>query len=318
MNIRQLEVFRAVVQTGTTKGAAHILNVSQPAVSTMIQHTEDQLGLRLFERLRGRLVPTEEALLLFAESTPIFSLFDSLQKKVEDLRYGRGGSIRLAATPTLANSLVPCAAQRFYAKRPDVRISIDIRDREAIIRDVGRSVSEIGLLLEFQDYPNLGCAPIHQSQLVCAIRRDHKLAEKECIHLSDLLDVYLVRLERGSVLGNLIDDKFDDIGDRPKWTVETRYCQSACALVQAGAAAAIVDAYVTIGAIYPDVVIRPLKPIIPVRSYVIYANDRPLSQLAKLMISELREIEPDFHSAATSALSNATVLRAVPRIKSVS
>lgn len=293
MNLRQLEVFRAVVQAGTTKGAAHILNVSQPAVSTMIQHTEDQLGLSLFERVRGRLVPTEEALSLFAESSPIFSLFDALQKKVEDLRNSRGGSIRIAATPSLANSILPLAAQRFSAKRPEVRISVDIRDREALVHNVARSVSEIGLLLEFEDHPNLGCTPIHQSQFVCAVRRDHELASKKSVHLSDLRNVNIVRLERGSVLGNLIDNKFADLGEQPKWTFETRYCQTACALVQAGSSAAIVDAYVTSGPAYPDVVILPLKPNIPIRSYVIYTNERPLSRLAKLLITELRETELD-------------------------
>ena len=75
MKLRQLEVFRAVVETGTTKGAAHLLNISQPAVSTMIQHTEDQLGIELFDRVRGRLAPTEEALSIYAESSPIFLLF---------------------------------------------------------------------------------------------------------------------------------------------------------------------------------------------------------------------------------------------------
>ena len=291
MNIRQLEVFRAVVQTGSTKGAAQILNVSQPAVSTMIQHTEDQLGLPLFERVRGRLVPTEAALLLFAESSPIFSLFGSLQKKVEDLRNSKGGSIRITATPSLANSILPLAVQKFSVTRPDVRISIDMRDRETVLSYVARGVSEIGLLLEFQDYPNLACTPIHQSRFVCAVRRDHELATKKSIHISDLRNVGIVRLERGSVLGNLLDNKFADLGEQPKWTIETRYCQFACAMVQAGATAAIVEAYVALGPSYPDVVIRPLTPKIPVQSYIVYANDRPLSRLAKLLISELRETE---------------------------
>ena len=291
MNIRQLEVFRAVLQTGTTKGAAHILNVSQPAVSTMIQHTEDQLGLPLFERVRGRLVPTEAALLLFAESSPIFSLFDLLQKKVEDLRNSKGGSIRITATPSLANSILPLAVQKFSATKPDVRISIDMRDRETVLSYVARGVSEIGLLLEFQDHPSLGCTPIHQSRFVCAIRRDHALASKEAIHISDLRGVSIVKLERGSVLGNLIDSKFSDLGEQPHWTIETRYCQAACALVQAGTTAAIVDAYVTLGPNYPDVVFRPLVPKIPVHSFIVYANDRPLSRMAKLLIAELRATE---------------------------
>lgn len=109
MNLRQLEIFRAVVETGTTKGAAHQLIISQPAVSNVIQHTEDQLGFRLFHRVRGRLVATEEALSLYAESSSIFLLFASLQKKVEDLKHGRFGSLRIASTPSLGHSILPQA-----------------------------------------------------------------------------------------------------------------------------------------------------------------------------------------------------------------
>src|SRR6266568_3612649 len=140
MKLRQLEVFRAVVETGTTKGAAHLLQISQPAVSTLIQHTEDQLGIELFQRLRGRLVPTEEALSLYAESSSIFLLF---------------GSLRVAATPSLGNSVLPRAIHSFAARRPGVRVSIDIRERETIFHHVARSVAEIGLVLEFGEHPNL-------------------------------------------------------------------------------------------------------------------------------------------------------------------
>src|SRR6266498_4140921 len=113
MKLRQLEVFRAVIETGTTKGAAHQLNISQPAVSTLIQHTEDQLGFELFQRMHGRLVPTEEALSLYAESSSIFLLLESLHQKIEGFRLGHFGSIRIASTPSLGNSILPRAIHSF-------------------------------------------------------------------------------------------------------------------------------------------------------------------------------------------------------------
>jgi DNA-binding transcriptional LysR family regulator len=288
MNLRQLEVFRAVVQTGTTKGAAHVLNVSQPAVSTLIQHTEDQLGFVLFERVRGRLVPTEEALALFSESSPIFYLFESLQRKVEDLRQGREGSLRIAATPSMGNSIVPQAVHAFSAKRPGVRITVDIRDREAIFHHVARSVAEIGVLIEFQDHPNLSATPLHRGKFVCAVRHDHPLAEKDVIRVSDLRGVRIVRLERGTVLANLIDRAIQNLGEDLEWSIETRYCATACALVQSGEGVAIVDEYALRGSTYPGLVMKPLLPNIPLTAFMVFANDRPLSKLAKLMAAELK------------------------------
>ena len=288
MKLRQLEVFRAVVETGTTKGAAHLLNISQPAVSTMIQHTEDQLGVELFDRVRGRLVPTEEALSIYAESSPIFLLFSSIQRKIDDLRQGRHGSMRIAATPSLGNSVLPQAIHAFTSKRPDVRISVDIRDRETIFHHVARSVAEIGMLLEFRDHPNLTGIPLHRGNFVCAMRRDHPLAKNNIIRLSDLRSVKIVRLERGTVLGDMIDRATSSLSEPLNWSIETRYCATACAFVEKGEEIAIVDEYSTRSLHSPNIIIKPLLPKIPIIAFVIHASDRPLSKMAKLIIADIK------------------------------
>ncbi|CAJ3076526.1 LysR family transcriptional regulator [Burkholderia pseudomallei] len=61
LNLRQIEVFRAIMLTGSISGAAKLLHVSQPAVSRLISYAEQRLGLALFERIKGRLYPTPEA-----------------------------------------------------------------------------------------------------------------------------------------------------------------------------------------------------------------------------------------------------------------
>ena len=290
MNLRQLEIFRAVVETGTTKGAAHQLMISQPAVSNVIQHTEDQLGFRLFHRVRGRLVATEEALSLYTESSSIFLLFASLQKKVEDLKHGRFGSLRIASTPSLGHSILPQAVHSFTAKRPGVRISIDVREREAIFHHVARSVAEIGFVLEFRDHPNLTGLPLHGGRMVCAMTRDHPLAKNEVIRISDLRGVNIVRLERGTVLGDLIDRAAADLGEPLSWSIETRYCSIARSLVEEGEHIAIIDEYSVHNSHASNIVVRPLLPEIPIEAFVVYANDRPLSKLAKLIIDDIRTV----------------------------
>src|SRR6266571_3110616 len=89
MNLRQLEVLRAVMRCRTTIGAARELGMSQPAVSHAIKRTESQLGFRLFDRIHNRLVPTEEAKIL-----PLFAIHQAINRKANDLRDGRAGRIR--------------------------------------------------------------------------------------------------------------------------------------------------------------------------------------------------------------------------------
>src|SRR5258708_31327643 len=113
MNARQLEVFRAIMRCGTLTGAAKALNVSQPALSQILLHTEDELGLKLFERLKGRLVPTPEAEQLFPEADRLFRDFDNLRRFASDLKHGKTGLLRLPSPPPPSPSMRPHALQPF-------------------------------------------------------------------------------------------------------------------------------------------------------------------------------------------------------------
>ena len=74
MRARQLEVFCTLMRCGTVTGAAAMLNISQPALSQILLHAEDQLGFKLFNRVRGRLVPTQEAVLKLVDSSASFRI----------------------------------------------------------------------------------------------------------------------------------------------------------------------------------------------------------------------------------------------------
>ena len=97
LNLRQLEILRAVVQYRTTVGAAEQLGMSQPSISNTIRHIETVLGFPLFERQSNRLIPTEEALILLEESEPLFLLRDAVNQRAGDLRDRAGGRSRDAA-----------------------------------------------------------------------------------------------------------------------------------------------------------------------------------------------------------------------------
>src|SRR3954451_5356982 len=88
MNLRQIEVFHAVYVSGSVTAAARALHVSQPSVSKTLRHTEDGLGFALFRRLKGRLLPTEEARVLFREVDEVYGRLGSLRVTARNLRSG--------------------------------------------------------------------------------------------------------------------------------------------------------------------------------------------------------------------------------------
>src|SRR3546814_3324616 len=79
MNLRQMEVFHAIMQTGSVTAAARVLHVTQPAVSAVLKHCEEQLGLKLFERTGGRLQPTREAEAIFPDIAGVFGQLEEVK-----------------------------------------------------------------------------------------------------------------------------------------------------------------------------------------------------------------------------------------------
>ena len=107
MRLRQIEIFYHVYRAGSISGAARDLNVSQPSVSKVLRHTEDQLGVELFHRSKGKLVPTAAAHELFAEAEDIYARLSSFNRSLDNISHRRGGHLRLGVLPSLSLSLGP-------------------------------------------------------------------------------------------------------------------------------------------------------------------------------------------------------------------
>src|SRR5260221_3007194 len=126
MTLRQVEVVRAVMVTGTIEGAAKLLNVSAPGISRLVKYTEKALGIRFFQRQNGRYSPTSEA-------QSIFEQINGVYKKVDDLtaiisKIGRGGlsELRIGSGPSISHVMVPRAMARLRRRYPGLRNDVNI------------------------------------------------------------------------------------------------------------------------------------------------------------------------------------------------
>jgi len=117
MRLRHIEVFNAVMQTGSVSAAARLINVTQPAVSRTLQHAELQMGFALFQRARGRLTPTNEALALFPHIEKLFEQLDEVQRTL------RAGKDAVAAFRGLAEQSLE-QARASFARSQDASLSL--------------------------------------------------------------------------------------------------------------------------------------------------------------------------------------------------
>ena len=291
MNLRQLEIFGAVMSTGTTVGAAHLLHISQPAVSNTINHMEAQLGFPLFHRNRGRLQPTDEAKLLYERTQNVFEAFDSARFIVDQLRGGLIGDLRVVCTPSLGSTLVPLSVARFRTNRPQVKVSIEVGSLDFVFESIEREKADVGVFFLPREHPLTICRQIASLDMICALPRGHPLASKEVVEAADLLEHPFISMNSNEPLGALIEDAFRRAGLEVERAIEVRYVQTARDLVALNQGVALVDPFaLLIADRYPDLVFRAFLPKIATSASVIHLEARPLGAIPQLFMNDLREV----------------------------
>ena len=153
MNLRQIEVFHAVYQTGSISGAERALHVSQPSVRKVLRHAESIIGFQLFRIVRGRLVPTAEAHVLFQEASELNGRVESLRETTRNLRRGGEGHLRLAVLPSLGLGIAPAAVAHFRARNPDVSFDIKTLHNEDILRSFFERNSDLAVSYDAPRHP---------------------------------------------------------------------------------------------------------------------------------------------------------------------
>lgn len=292
MNIRHFEVFHAIMQTGSVTAAAHMLNVTQPAISNVLRHAEQQLGFRLFERIAGRLQPTPEAQSLFPDVQEVFGRIDTLNRFIDNIRSGRSGRLAIAASPTFVNAYLPAALARLYAMAPSAAITVNTQpSARAIEEKVALREVDIGILYKPVVDPAVVQEEIAHSSVICALPVGSPLCALEEIGPEDLRDVSVIGPSPLTQTGSAIQEACIGAGHAPpQVALEVNSLQAACLMVAAGVGVGLVDVATMMQYPLPDVVFRRFKPSVVLVMCLIFPKDRPRSRLATQLATELRQI----------------------------
>lgn len=144
IKIEMLRCFRAVVEHGSLAEAAAVLGRTPSAVSMMLKQFEDHVGAPLFETARkSRLTPLGE--MIHGEARRELEHFDRTVAIIEGLSKAQMGFVRLAATPSIAQSVLPPILHRFLKTHPDVRVDLRDMDSAAVQAELKAERADIGL-----------------------------------------------------------------------------------------------------------------------------------------------------------------------------
>lgn len=282
MRARQLEVFTAVMRAGTVTGAARLLNISQPALSQILIHTEAQLGFALFDREKGRLRPTSEAFEIYPEAERLFAGLEGLRRKTSDLRQGRAGLVRIAASPPPGMSLLPRALHAFRADHPEVVLRTHVAPLAAMVDLLRTGDAAMALALDDDLPPDITVEHIGTTNFCCLLPERHALTDAEALDFTDLTDETIISYRSQTRPHEELDMAMRKRGVSFAPQIEIDSSISAAGFVRAGLGVALVDALLP-WAQFPGIVTRPLSetPNLPVSLLV--ARDRSLSRAEEAM-----------------------------------
>ncbi|AEI76767.1 transcriptional regulator LysR family [Cupriavidus necator N-1] len=287
MNLRQIEVFRAVMLTGSISGASKLLYVSQPAISRLMSHTEQRLGLELFRRTKGRLYPTPEARRLLGEVNAVYEGIERVNEIAEDLAANRTGSLRLTCSPNLGQTVLPRAIASFRAAHPAVRVVVRTQIPGNMLRallsgQVDLAVSNMPLV-----HPNLEARLLVKNAIVALVPVDHRLATRSWVRPAELVGEDLIGYGPDVPFGLLVHEMFGSEGNQPDMRVQVEQAHVARALAQAGAGIALVDAMTVFGQSWPNIVAVPVRTKVNASVQIFHVQTEPLSRLSLEFVDTL-------------------------------
>ena len=287
LNLRLLEVFRAVYEAQSVTIAASHLCVSQPAVSKGLAQLEAELGFPVFSRSHGKLNPTPDGTRLYEESARLFAQVALFQDSLNDLSNGRLGKIVIGGIPTLAGSVLTRAGQAILSQRPMAKISICAAQASAVMIDASHHRIDFGLTHSLPDDDTIVAHLMGESEIVAAVPADHPLAGRATLEPGDFEEAPIIMLDGGSPPSHLVRDAFDRNGASIHMVMEVNSTAIAYAGASDGLGIALIDPWSALYTPSARVKLVRFVPQIPLRIYAVHSKDRPLSRLAIAMLGEI-------------------------------
>jgi DNA-binding transcriptional LysR family regulator len=285
MNFRQLEAFRHVILTGTTKEAANRMFVTQPAISRLIHALEEELGFTLFNRLKGRLQPTTAGVRFYEAVEQNFLGLERLDQTAARIRRSEPRELKIACTPALSATLLPVAIKAYRDHYPAIMINVDTVIVPDLLDRLQQMRVDLAVTLAFPPITGIEVETLLETENYCAMPIAHPLASKDVITTDDLIGIPLLKpLPTGPLTWEEEEQIFQKAGVKPIYTTAYHTSHTGYAMIAQGLCIGLMEPFAA-QHWRNDVILRPFRP----RVKLIYALAYPSPQIPSKPVYEFRD-----------------------------
>ena len=285
MNIRQLEAFRAVMLAGSTIGASNLLQISQSVVSRSVLALEASLQMTLFDRTSGRLVPTREAQMIYAEIEKAFNQFEKVEEVAREIRNADRGSINIVSLPMLGLGFLPDAMNEFNGNHPYSKVTLKLQLSPKVQEMTASQSVDFGFAEYSYQSPSLD-APGVVSEEFCNVPYllglpvGHPLASRLSANATDLHGERFIALTSDSTARIQIERIFSTLDISRDYSLETQIMAVAAKLISNGLCIGLVDPFTAWDFRDRGIVTLRFEPTIYLRIGLLYPAHRALTRIS--------------------------------------
>lgn len=287
LNLRQVEAFKSVIENGTVRRAAQLLFISQPAVSKLIGNLEADLKLELFERVKGRLVPTERGMRFYEEVDRIFSGLRQLENAADAIRRQEQGSLTIGVMPTIGSCFIQDVTTTFLKASPEVYCTIFARTSAWLGEWLHARRLDVAIVNWPIDTSFVATEVILEEPLVCIMPADHPLAARDVVEPHDIDGVPFVSYGRENLTADSVTRTLDRYGVTQNVVLSVNLASTLNQFVAAGTGISIVHP-LNLRGVGPEIAIRRFEPSIKMAYELCWLRDSRNQKIIDQFVEETR------------------------------
>jgi aminoethylphosphonate catabolism LysR family transcriptional regulator len=287
MRLTQLRSFHAVARAGGFTGAAKLLHISQPTVTTQVRFLEETYGIELFYRRGHKVSLTPLGEKLFEMAQRIFTLESETVHLLEDSGELKTGHLRVGAVgPFHVTEMLA----RFNKRYPGVEVSVRVGNSETVLADLLEYRTDVAVLAQYTEDPRFRSMPYSRHPIVVFVNRAHRFARRASVAIAELAGEPMIVREEGSTTRKAMEDALKRAGVVPRVVMEIGSREAIREAVIKGVGIGVVSEVEYV----PDPEIRMVRlrdAAVFTHAHVVCLEERRGARLVEAFLEIVRELQ---------------------------
>jgi DNA-binding transcriptional LysR family regulator len=288
MEMKQLEYFLKLAETGNYLAAAQALFISQSSLSKQILALEKELGFQLFDRSKRKIAITPAGAVFLRHAQEIYQAYQAMLVEIKP--YKTASALSIIAIPVIAQYGITAYVAQFQRAHPNIQLILEEREASAILPALNGHQCDLAFVRDnYLDRDRYDVLEVAYDKMLVVLSTKHRFAARKSLALAELSNENFIMFDKGTVVHELAVDACRSAGFEPRIFYASLRVESVLGMVASNSGIALMMEKVFDYHQSPAVIAIPLVEVIESRIVLAALKDKPVARVPKLFINFMRE-----------------------------